>query len=70
MFNPFKLTRTCHTVMGFQREALTCRCGSVKENRVGYKDEQHRCICGDVVRDGVLKALLTTAPKCKDEIRI
>lgn len=41
---------------------LTCRYGPVKEDRIGYKDEQHRRVGGDVVRDGVLKALLTTAP--------
>lgn len=42
---------------------LTCRYGAIKEDWIGYEDEQHRCVCGDIVRDSVLEALLTTAQK-------
>lgn len=40
---------------------MTCCCGPVKEDGVGNKDQQHGRVCGDVVRDGVLEALFTTA---------
>lgn len=45
-----------------RREELTCRGGPAEEDGVGYEHEQHRCVRGDVVRDGVLEALFTAAP--------
>lgn len=46
-----------------ESEEPTCRCGPIKEDRIGNEDEQHWGVGGDVVRDGMLKALLTAAPK-------
>lgn len=45
---------------------MTCCSGPVKEDGVGNKDQQHGRVCGDVVRDGVLEALLTTATTAPD----
>ena len=49
---------------------LTCRYGPIEEDRIGYEDEQHRGVCGDIVRDSVLEALLTTARKWNNKISI
>lgn len=46
---------------GFWSDMLTCRCGPAEEDGVGHEHEKHRRVRGDVVWDGVLKALLTTA---------
>lgn len=46
---------------GFWSGVLTCRRGPAEEDGVGHEHEKHRRVRGDVVRDGVLKALLTTA---------
>lgn len=45
---------------------MTCCSGLVKEDGVGNKDQHHGRICGDVVRDGVLEALFTTATTAPD----
>lgn len=45
---------------------MTCCSGPVKEDGVGNKDQQHGRVCGDVVRDGVLEALLTPATTAPD----
>lgn len=61
-----KHTGTCDKALDTERfgsEELTGRYGPVEEDRIGHEDEQHRRVRGDVVRDGVLKALLAAAPK-------
>lgn len=43
-----------------QGEELTCRYGATEEDRIGHEDEQHRCVRGDIVWDGMLEALFAT----------
>ena len=58
------------TLQWLRGEELTCRDGPVEEDGVGYEDEHHRCVCGDVVRNGMLEALLTTAQKWDKKLQI
>lgn len=44
----------------------TCWCGPVEEDGVGYDDQQHGRVRGDIVRDGVLEALFATATTAPD----
>lgn len=51
----------------FRSSQLTCGRGPVEEDGIGDEDEQHGRVGGDVVGDGVLKALLTAT---HSEIRV
>lgn len=61
------MCKKLHLSEKFESEELTSRYGPIKKHRVGCENEQHRCVCGDIVRNSMLEALLTAGRRKKTD---